>query len=361
MMRSRIAWIDFYDSQKPTPIDKQTYTSKLSVSSVSVHVSNCLFKSIASTGSGGALSCSDSVQYFLVESSSFFTCTANSGYGGAIYFSNTMNGQSVLHEVCGNDCCSTTANCQFVYTYVKDTSSSKNYANYSSIARCVNDNVNSWSTFYINYGKNCCPSVNVSMNKCGFGSGVYCYPYPDSNYVTCSFTYSSFADNNATLNNCIYFDRNNAQYEIKYCNIIRNIENSGNGGTIRVDGNMLIEGSCILENRASYNFRADSTSYTLTLSNCTVDKTTSYQKLVMQNTITKSFILGLNHMSTQNCNVGYDSVGYLTAVPYVSQPTKKISCYTHNGNNDRIRIGDFFSLNCVFMVTFIHPHPSGDC
>ena len=82
------------------------------------------------------------------------------------------------------------------------------------------------------------------------------------------------------------------------------------------------------------------------------------RNVVTQNTVTKSFIHGLNHISTQNCHAQYDSAGTLTAIPYVSHTTKKVIYYTFN--HCQARISDFFSLNWVFMVTFIYKNPSGD-
>jgi predicted nucleic acid binding AN1-type Zn finger protein len=105
----------------------------------------------------------------------------------------------------------------------------------------------------------------------------------------------------------------------KSCNILRNTQVSSSEGTIKSDGNLMIEDSCILGNTATNIFYAYS-SYiiTLSLSNCTVDKTSNNGYLTTQNTVTKSFILGLNNMSTQNCHSEYDSAGDLTAVPYIT-------------------------------------------
>jgi hypothetical protein len=123
-------------------------------------------------------------------------------------------------------------------------------------------------------------------------------------------------DNIASWYTCIYFARSNANHEIKCCNIIRNTQVSLNTqGTISLYGKIMIEDSCILENKADYIFYITSSSYTITLSNCTVDKTTtSTGSLIIRNTVTKSFIHALNHMSTQNCNAKYDSVGTLTPI-----------------------------------------------
>jgi hypothetical protein len=319
----RTAWNDYFTGNATSTLSN-AYETRETPSVTGVYVLNSLFKSITSTSNGGALYCSSSVKYLLIESTSFFTCKTSSG-GGAIYFSNTGNGQCVLYKVCGNDCCTTsTSDYQFSYIYVQNIPSSKNYISYSSVSRCVNENSGSEYTMRNNYGKIYFPSINVSMNKCYCRSGIYCYPDSESNSITCSITYSTFADNNATGHSCLRLNSNGLKYEIKSCNIIRNTQVSlDTGGTINADANVTIDGSCILENKATYNFFIPSSSYTITLSNCTVDSTSSNRNIIIQNTVTKSFILALNHMSTRNCNSEYDSVGTLTPIASHFSPSNE--------------------------------------
>jgi hypothetical protein len=156
-MHIRTAWNDYFTGS-PTLIQTIEYGARQTLSGTSVHVLNCLFRSITSTSTGGALSCT-SVTYLLVESTSFSSCSTSSGNGGAIYFSNS-GGQCVLYEVCGYDCCSTntgSSSGQFVYIVVNNAASSKNYINYSSISRCVNENSGSHHMMYLDCGKICCP------------------------------------------------------------------------------------------------------------------------------------------------------------------------------------------------------------
>ena len=103
LVNSKTAWNDYFEGTVSPNLYSQTFSSTQTLSGTNVYVSNCVFSSITSSGHGGALSCT-SASYFLVETSSFFTCKAND-YGGAIYFSNS-DSQSVLHEVCCYDCCS---------------------------------------------------------------------------------------------------------------------------------------------------------------------------------------------------------------------------------------------------------------
>ena len=103
----------------------------------------------------------------------------------------------------------------------------------------------------------------------------------------------------------------------------------------------MIKNSCILDSRANCIFY--SYSYTITLSNCTVDSTSNNGYLIIQNTVTKSFLHALNHMSTQNCHSGYDSAGSLTAIPLpTTSKDKIIYCYTCK--IIKARVSDFFTF-----------------
>jgi hypothetical protein len=352
------AWSDFFSGSPEKTFSQERITSRQTPSQSSVYVLNCLFIQITLTSdNGGALSCT-SASYFFVESSSFFSCKTSNGLGGAIYFSNSNCYQSVLYKVCGNDCISTytsTSNGQFAYILINNVASSKNCVNYSSIARCVSESTNTYRMLNLYYGKIYCPSINVSVNECGIHSGIDTTSYPDSSSVCCSLTYSTIANNTARVQVCNAF-YNGAKCEIRCCNILRNSQYTTNHGTFYVSAILTIRDSCILENTASRIF-AGSSSGTTTLINCTIDKTTNNGYLTIQNTATKSFIHGLNHMSTQNCHAAYDAAGYLTAVPHVS--TNIINCPTYK--KDQARIGDLFRLIYVFMVTFIHPNPSVYC
>jgi hypothetical protein len=355
MHQQRTAWSDFFPDSPAANLKLQTYTSRQSYSRTNVYVSNCLFISCTSGSEGGALYASST--NLLIESSSFFSCTTSSTFGGAI---RVDGGQFVLYEVCGYNCYSTysggTSYGQFGQMEMTDTASNKNCVNYSSIVSCLNPRSNSNNMIGIGGGMVFCPSVNVSMNKCGYYSGILAYPYTDSNSVTCSFSYSSFVDNNCPGYTCIYFNRVGAKYEMISCNVLRNTQSSGLYGIIFTYGILNIKDSCILENTATNIFYSSSSSYPITLTNCTVDKTTNNGYLTTQNTVTKSFILGLNHMSNQICHSEYDSAGTLTAVPYVSQTTKKLFCYTFNHCQGRISV--FFSIIWMLLFTFIHPYPS---
>jgi hypothetical protein len=353
------AWNDYFSTTNPTKISSQTYNSRQTPSGTNVYITNCLFRSMTSTYDGGALSFTSSTN-LLIESSSFFSCKTSGSYGGSIYFSNS--GQCVLDTVCGYDCCSTRTSSnshgQFTWIGVKNDVSSKNYINYSSASRCVNTNSGSRYSVCPVFGKIHCPSVNISMNKCQYDSGISTWPFADSNSITCSLLYSTFADNNAIERTCIYLWRGGANFEIKSCNIIRNTQVSlSSGGMIYTNGNLMIEDSCILENTANYIF-CQETSYTITLSNCTVDSTSNNGYLTTRNTVTKNFILALNHMSTHNCHSEYDLAGYLTPNIQTPSSSKKQRLYYSCVVVSRLR--DFVSLLSLFLINFIHQDVSGD-
>jgi hypothetical protein len=344
----RTSW-DFYSLF----YNSETYFSRQSLSDSSVCVSNCLFKSISSSGHGGALYCT-SATYFVVKSSSFFSCRTSGGYGGAIFYSNGV-GQSILHEVCGYDCFTTYSSpySQFAHIQVNNAASRKNYFNYSSITRCVNTNSDSWDALLLYGGNTFCPSVNVSLNKC-YGRTIRCYPYYDSNSVTCTFSFSSFADNIA-IQHTLFFSETGAKCEIKSCNILRNTQSTSSDGTIATWGNMNIEYSCILENNANYIFFQGS-SYTITISNCTIDRISNNGYLTMQNTVTKSFIFAFNHMSTQHCHSEFDSVGTITHIIQLSSSSKKqMLQYSCNEFFSQSSLIDFFLLASIFSTLKLLP------
>jgi hypothetical protein len=356
----RTAWNDYFPSTTTNNLFSQTCTSRQTYSSVSLYVSNCLFKSISSTSTGGALYC-NSMTYILVESTSFFSCKTSGQNGGAIY---TSGGQCVLCGVCGYDCCTTYTGSGYSYFHfawisVNSGSSNKNYFNYSSIVRCVD--LKSYQTLRLNNGNISCPSVNLSMNKCKIRS-IFCDPNSVSNTVTCSFSYSSFTDNSASDYNLFFLWTTGAEFEIKSCNILRNTQGSLNSdGTIYTIGNLMIKDSCILENTANYIFRQGDSNYRITLSSCTVDSTSNGGYFTTLNTITKSFILALNHMSTLNCHSEYDSAGTLT--PIIKSPSsskKPIRLCTCGKIFYQSPLIDFFSLTIILLFNFIHPHPSSN-
>jgi hypothetical protein len=359
-MHIRTAWNDYFTGT-PTLFQTKEYGTQLSLSATNVYVLNCFFKSIMSESNGGALSCTSSVTCLLVESSSFLSCKASGSNGGAVYFYNTGSGQCVLQGVCGYDSCTTgSSDGVFSYVYVKNDASYKNYLNFSSISRCLNEDSSSWLMYRQNNGKICCQSVNISMNKCGYRSAICCLPFVDSNSVTSYLSYSTFVDNIALGYACVSLWRTDSKHEIKNCNILRNTQSSSSEGIITSVGNVMVKDCCILENTATYIFYTSS-SGTTTLSNCTVDKTTNTGSFIIQNTVTKSFILALNHISTRNCHSEYDSAGTLTPVIQTPSSSKKQRLYfTCERMLNQCQLSDKFSLTSILIFNFIYPYAYGE-
>jgi hypothetical protein len=351
-MHSRTDWHDFFGGT-PTYSFSSTYGTRLSLYGTSAYVSNSLFRSISSSSDGGALYSSGSVTYLFIESTSFFSCKTSDNYGGAIYFYHS-SGRCVLHEVCGYDCNSTytggTSYAQFSYTQVQNSASYDNYISYSSIVGCVSTHTSSYYILQHYYGKLFCPSVNISMNKCQYYTIYYC-PLSDSNSITCSLSYSSITDNHANQYTCLYLWNSYANFRIKSCNILRNTQvYTGSVGTFYTCGSLVITDSCILGNNASYIFNTHYSNYPITISNCTIDKTTNNGYLTIKNTVTKSFIHALNHISTLYCLSEYDSVGTLTP----PSPNKQINCFTYGNFFRHSKLRDLISLIFVLNFIFIH-------
>jgi hypothetical protein len=115
--------------------------------------------------------------------------------------------------------------------------------------------------------------------------------------------------------------------------------------------------SCILGNIAHHIFYQESSSHRITLSNSTIDSTSNNGYLTTQNTVTKSFILALNHMSTQNCHSEYDSVGHLTPIIQTPSSSKKQKNYcTEHKYRLMLRDENIVSLISIliFDLTSIH-------
>jgi hypothetical protein len=360
-MHYRTAWSDYFTGN-PNSTFSNSYENRQTPSVTNVYFLNCVFRSITSSGNGGALYCSTSVSCLLIESTSFFSCKTSSN-GGAIHFSNTGSGQCAFNKACVYNCYTTGSNNgQFSYIDVKNDATSKCYANYSSFGRCVNENSNSRYILAHWYGKHCYTSINVSNNKCYHRSGIYFCPFVDSNSVTGLLSFSTFADNIAIEYTCILIWTTGTRHEIKSCNILRNTQGTlGTEGTIYTHGNTMIQDSCILENTATYIFGVSSSSYTITLSNCTVDTPSNNGCLTTRNTVTESFILALNHISTQSCHSEYDSAGTLT--PNIQTPSfsKNPNHYcTYVNFLYRHRLSDVVLLTNFLILNFIHPYTSDD-
>ena len=83
------------------------YPQTITPNETNVYVSNCVFGYCSSNSSGGVISCGDSVYKFLIEQSTFISCTTSSSYKGGINFQSTTNGECALSKICALNCSST--------------------------------------------------------------------------------------------------------------------------------------------------------------------------------------------------------------------------------------------------------------
>ena len=139
-------------------------------------------------GNGGSIYFYVSNGNLLIESSTFINCTLQSTsstidvYGAAIYVG---NGNTVLHNVCGSDCYSSSYS-GFANIELYSTSYTMNYVIESSIANCVALN---YYTMYHYRANIQYKSVNLSNNNAYRYSAIRCYPnQKDGNGIATSIS-----------------------------------------------------------------------------------------------------------------------------------------------------------------------------
>jgi hypothetical protein len=351
------SYADVYGtSYSPTNYIGNKYTQTLAPTANDVYVSDCVFSYCLSSSSGGALSCGSSVYRLLVEQSSFISCRVSSGNGGAIHFSNGNYGESVLSQVCGFNCSSTSSNSMqgvFINIYTKGDIANKNHVNDSSITHCLMASLYSYATLVLYNGNILCPSVNLTNNLCYQYSPLYCLQSPPG---TCCVSCSSIVNNTATNYNCIWYENSSPSYCIDTCNILNNKQTSSSYGIISAKGNLHIKDSCVLGNDEKNRiFHEDSSSYKITISNCTIDgdiftNGRYYGSVTIIQTNERPFINPLSHIATQKCDSYFDSYGTLTVK---SNVPSKISRYFMSCYCNHLMIDPFRSVKFIFLLTFI--------
>ena len=268
------------------------------------YVVNCYFYSITySSGNGAAIYLSKSGVHFLVEFSTFVECstTGSSSYGGGLYISNA---DFAMNHVCAIECKSSHRS-SFTYA-IGSTSRTVNSIHHSSIAYCFAENS---YTMYHSYGYIDIRSVNLSHNTATQYSALVCQPSSIKDNIGTSISYSSFADNNATSQYCIYLNYNSDsadEYKISNSNIIRN---SGDQ-TIYVYGTATFSNTCIMENKDLTNVFYIGSSSKCTLIDCSIDNTqkTGSGSLDKSSIGSNSFINGLTFISTGDCKNIFDTI-----------------------------------------------------
>jgi hypothetical protein len=292
-----------------TDVFPSTYNTKFSESKRNlgrgnIFVSSCQFIECKSDSNGGGIYVSATNDTkMLVEKSTFDNCqTTASGSGGAIHFG--FSGNCVLSEVCGYECRASSNN-QFDYIQCTESVSYKNYVNDSTIFHSVNENSGSAVTHY--HGIVLFKGVNCSFNRCKQNAAcVSGNTASTTKYrVTCTLSFCSFTNNNATQGKIIYLYINTGNKEIKSCNIVDNSqEDLATKGIIHIGGPCEIKDSCITGNIAKYTFYEGVSSSTITVSNCTLDADVESKKnyrVTIKNKATSSFIIPLVHLKTDKC------------------------------------------------------------
>ena len=209
------------------------------------------------------------------------------------------------HNVCAIECKSSYRSS---FTRVDGSGRTVNSIHHSSIAYCFAE---SYYTMYHWYGYVDIQSVNLSHNKASEQSAVDCGPdKPNKDNIGTSISYSSFADNNATSQYCIYLTRAATstpvdQYKIINSNIIRNIGDR----TICTFVNTNMNDCCIMNNIEDNIFYTSPPSGGFTLTNCSVDNINSYNtKPNIDNIGRKIFINNLTFIQTGSCVNIFDTV-----------------------------------------------------
>jgi predicted outer membrane repeat protein len=303
------------------------------LSSVGAYVHNALFQNLAGSSNGGAIYCESVTINVLIEETSFIYCTP-SGQGGALFLS--ITGESIVTKVCGSRCRPTSNHGMFSYVCVTNSYDKRNSFLHSSVCNSV-ENLYHQITRH-DYGKVLFESSNISNNQCYHATGIFSYHQTTSNSNEIGFNvkYSSLTNNKATNSVCIevYDGASTCIKQFQSSNLINNTQASSTSyGLTLTGGKFVFKDSTILGNTAKYQVYERSGTYGSTISNSTIDFTTSSvtSGVTITNPPSTSFINKISGFSTGECKSSYDSFGELIVTP---EPTKikclKISCDCNN-------------------------------
>ena len=282
-------------------------------------VSNCYFDSVYHTqsGGGGAIYFNKINVRFLLEFSTFIACGTHT-QGGAlyIYYSNFE-----MRYVCAVRCNASDGSFAFIEAERID-----NSVSYSSIA--YSNSGNRYTSYHFS-GYIVNQFVNMSHNIANKYSGVYCVGgtssySQDANNNGTVISYSSFANNTAKSENCIYIRRATTgscdKYFILKSNIIRN--NASNTITSEADLTLTIHSSSILENRNPAFGCINGANCLIILQECTVSEDSFPSEASWLDTSsigTKSFIYGLTFHVTGECVNKFERVGGIPLTGLIPQ------------------------------------------
>ena len=231
-------WSDFYHTPNyPSDVDQpsskntnyfnnkqyENLTNKRPISlSRDSYVVNCYFCSITCSDNGAAIYLSKGDVHFLIEFSTFVECstTKRINYGGGLC---VYSADFAMNHICADECKSSYRSS---FADIDISGRKVNSIHYSSIAYCFAQN---WYTMFHSYGYIDIQSVNFSHNTACERSALYCAPSltkDNDDDIGTRISYSSFADNNATSQYCIYLSyitsSSASTHSMNNSNIIRN-------------------------------------------------------------------------------------------------------------------------------------------
>ena len=292
-------------------------------------VINCGFYSITYSGNGAAIYLSSDYN-FAIYTTAFYECATINGnyFGGGLYISKCA--EFDMKYICALRCESSYSS----FLYVQGpTSQSYNSIDDSSIESCVAEY---YDTIRFDHEEITLSRVNISHNRASSFSAITCYHH----YTV--IHYSTFAENNATSQYCIYFNHasndDTKTYTISDSNIIKNI------GDIIIyvrEGQLNMDSTCMMNNQQQpFYFYLQQSNAICILKDCSIDnKKKAGSGQLTQTGSTSSFVNPFYHHNSGGCVSTYYNledliikhIGNTRPVPMLLfQKMKKVSKLNFN-------------------------------
>ena len=191
-----------------------TLLQKQTIQGTPFWIQNCYFFYMENQNKGSAVCFEVTSGHLLIEDSTFNDCSIlqsdQEGTSGAIYVdSDTF----ILNRVCGFNCTS-----QFNCGFSESDTKTRSFLDDCSVAHCSAKN---WLTIRLMNGNIQINRVNTTFNKCTRLTAIYSSPTISViNNIGCVISYSSFANNNASQYECIYFFGSSFEYRMNHSNVI---------------------------------------------------------------------------------------------------------------------------------------------
>jgi uncharacterized protein (UPF0333 family) len=313
------------------------------------------FHDISSSYNGGAICCDSNVYKLLVEQSSFFSCKTSAYGGGGVYFSCSGNYECVMSKICGFGCsCGSYGQC--AYISLSNSANHKNHFNDSTITHSLKDGKSQCDSVLLRGDTILVPSNNFTNNECHRCSALSCHSTRNSTSETCIISYCSVVNNTANGSyQCIRLYDPGSTHRVDTYNIINNKQTTTGSGTIYASTNILIKDSCILgNNEGSTVFYVGSSSFKITVSNCTVDNNRYSGSVIFTKTAECSFIHALSHIVTRICDSNFDSYGTFTVKPNI--PSRSSRCLL-SCNNKRPMFDGLIIIQFILFFGILPSDP----